>query len=286
MKKKNFLEERIQKQAKEYNDEVASKTMKYQKKFGFELNPTPGHSTWNVEADAFKHAFMGADLALSKGNAYSLVAGIYHENQTPNNPKGEWNMDSWNNAEGRKIAEEIKKEYGNKFNKLSNAEKDAAIASKIILKMRNGELITHPDDKRKFKGFFENLFYKSGKSTGQAAPIENTSQPFTREQIGAMAPDEFTKNEPQIMKQLQMGQIKSQAPDFSAVKNSGRIFTREDIGNMSTDEYKQNEPQIMQQLKSFGIPSSQELRNNSGVVYVKPYTRSDGTEVRGYYRAK
>lgn len=31
MKKKNFLEERIQKQAKEYNDEVASKTMKYQK---------------------------------------------------------------------------------------------------------------------------------------------------------------------------------------------------------------------------------------------------------------
>ena len=60
-----------------------------------------------------------------------------------------------------------------------------------------------------------------------------------------MTPDEFTKNEPQIMQQLQMGQIKSQAPDFSAVKNSGRIFTREDIGNMSTDEYKQNEPQIM-----------------------------------------
>ncbi len=139
-------------------------------------------------------------------------------------------------------------------------------------------------EKTNYIDFFKNNFIK--KITGQAAPIDNTSQPFTRQQIGAMTPDEFTKNEPQIMQQLQMGQIKSQAPDFSAVKNSGRIFTREDIGNMSPDEYTQNEPQIMQQLKSVGIPANKQIQTNPNVVFVQPYTRADGTEVKGYYKAK
>ena len=139
-------------------------------------------------------------------------------------------------------------------------------------------------EKTDYSNFLLNKFMK--KITGQAAPIENTSQLFTRQQIGAMTPDEFRMNEPQIMQQLQMGQIKNQAPDFSGFKNSGRIFTREDIGNMSTDEYTKQEPLIMEQLKSFGIPTNQEMQNNSNVIYVQPYKRADGTEVNGYYRTK
>lgn len=41
---------------KDFNDEMVSKTWKYQKKFGFKTNPRKGHEFWNVEADAFKHA--------------------------------------------------------------------------------------------------------------------------------------------------------------------------------------------------------------------------------------
>ena len=44
----------------------------------------------------------------------------------------------------------------------------------------------------------------------------------------------------------------------------------------------------MAQLQAIGIPTDNELETASlrcGTVYVKPYTRADGTEVRGYYRS-
>ena len=102
-------QDRINFARKIYNDEILRKTMEYQRKYGFELNPKQGHELWNVEGDAFKHAFMGADIALNLGQIPSLAIGIYHENETPNNPRGEWNMDSWNNSKGREIAKEIQK---------------------------------------------------------------------------------------------------------------------------------------------------------------------------------
>ncbi len=42
---------------KQYNNEIYSKTKKYQKIYGFEIGAGK-HDTWNNEADAFKHAFM------------------------------------------------------------------------------------------------------------------------------------------------------------------------------------------------------------------------------------
>ena len=45
----------------------------------------------------------------------------------------------------------------------------------------------------------------------------------------------------------------------------------------------------MAQLNSIGIPFNMELNaaqvQRKGIVYVRPYTKSDGTQVRGYYRA-
>ena len=90
------------------------------------------------------------------GSLGSLAGGIYHENQTNNNPKGEWNMDSWNNEKGRQIAKEIKKEYGEKeFRKLPQEKQEDIIAQKVMFKLENGELITSPDDKRLFLGIPE-----------------------------------------------------------------------------------------------------------------------------------
>ena len=241
MMKLNFNEMRTNKdKQKEFNDEIVRKTGEYQKKFGFETNPRKGHEFWNVEADAFKHAFGSADMTFDMGSWGSLIGDVRHEYQTKHNPYGEWNMDSWNNSEGRKIAEEIKKEYGKKFYDLSEKEKSAIIATKVIMKMRNGELITNPADKRKFRGPLETLIYKfTDKPTGGAAPLNQT---FTRKQIGDMTSEEFLQNEPFIMQQLKDGLIKPEAPevDYSGYLNpetgDKKIFSREDIAQMTSDE--------------------------------------------------
>ena len=39
------------------------------------------HDTWNNEADAFKHAFMQADLALKTTVGLSKIAGDRHEKE-------------------------------------------------------------------------------------------------------------------------------------------------------------------------------------------------------------
>lgn len=109
-----------------------------------------------------------------------------------------------------------------------------------------------------------------------------------------MTREEFEKNLPIIEQQLKDGLIKPESPevDYSGylnpVSGSGKIFSRESISQMSGDEYLANEPEIMAQLQSIGVPTENELHTASlrgGTIYVKPYTRSNGTEVRGYYRA-
>ena len=130
--------------------------------------------------------------------------------------------------------------------------------------------------------------------TGFAAPLpQDFSHIFTREEIGQMNSDDFSRNESAIMEQLQSGligrQIKNFANFINPITGDGRIFSREDLGQMSGDEYSANESAIMAQLKSIGIPTGGELEASSifggGTVYVRPYTKSDGTEVRGYWRS-
>ena len=71
---------------------------------------------------------------------------------------------------------------------------------------------------------------------------------------------------------------------------SNHIYTREEVGSMTTDEYSQNEKEIHAQLNKIGIPTNGDLQREAmtggGVLYVNSYTRSDGTEVRGYYRSR
>ena len=124
------------------------------------------------------------------------------------------------------------------------------------------------------------------------------SQPlYTREQIGKMTTDEYLKNEPMIMQQLktqgipseqQLNQQNNLTGYLNQISGNSNIFTREDIKNMSTDEYLKNEKAIDFQLKTIGIPSQVQANQavqSGGMIYVQPYTRADGTEVKGYYRS-
>ena len=98
----------------EYSKKIYEKTKKYQKIYGFELG-TGEHDTWNNEADAFKHTFGSAEIALNKGGTHiSKAVGDFHEWQGRKDmgqSAGEENMDKWNNKIGRDIANEIREKY-------------------------------------------------------------------------------------------------------------------------------------------------------------------------------
>lgn len=287
---------------KAFNDEMVNKTWQYQKEYGFEVSPRKGHEFWNNQADAFKHAFGSAQMSSDFGLWGSLAGGIDHENRLARNPKNEWNMDSWNNHQGREIYKEIQKEYGNSFEKFTQQERDNIIAAKVMSRMKNGQLITNPNDSRTFGGFIEvvsdklNKLFQQGQPTGFAAPMPQSQIPqpkiFTPEDIGNMTREEFDKNEKFINEQLQQGLITpttQRKQNYSGYRNpvsgDNRIFSQEDIGGFSGDEFAKHEKEIRGQWGSIGIPTNNELQS-SGAIYIAPYTRSDGVQVKGHYRSR
>ena len=72
----------------------------------------------------------------------------------------------------------------------------------------------------------------------------------------------------------------------NAITNDNRLYTAEDIGNMSADEFRANEKAIDYQLNNIGISRESELIGNPDVIYVRAYTRADGTKVKAHYRSK
>ena len=90
--------------------------------------------------------------------------------------------------------------------------------------------------------------------------------------------------------------VNSQQSDLSGYKNpltgSNHIYTREEVGQMSSDEYAKHEKEIDAQTRAFNgtMPSNSDLQKEAitggGVVYVNSYTRSDGTEIQGYFRSR
>ncbi len=115
---------------------------------------------------------------------------------------------------------------------------------------------------------------------------------FTPEDIGKMTPEEFSKNEKIINEQLQQGLITpttQRKQNYSGYKNpvsgDNRIFSQEDIGDFSSDEFAKHEKEIRGQWGSIGIPTNNELQSSSA-IYIAPYTRSDGVQVKGHYRSR
>lgn len=140
---------------KPYKNYINSQTKKYQKIYGFEIGEGE-HDTWNNEADAFKHTFMSADMTLKTYAGLSKKIGDMHEekgNRKTGQSAGEENMDKWNNQQGRQIGEKIAKEIGNPAKvkiKSIKGELEDRIAKEVMHKMKKGDLITHPGDKRKY----------------------------------------------------------------------------------------------------------------------------------------
>lgn len=70
---------------------------------------------------------------------------------------------------------------------------------------------------------------------------------------------------------------------------NNRVYTREEIGKMSTDEFQKHEKFINKNMKDNKIMTKKEADEavkSGNLIYVNSYTRSDGTEVKGYYRRK
>ncbi len=166
-------------------------------------------------------------------------------------------------------------------------------------KPQSGQDIEQTFDGEPIKGYVQKNVYPFD-SIPMAEPIiQVKSSPqnhiFTPSEIENMTDKEFTQNEQNIMQQVQDGLIKPENLQINysgysnQVNGSGQIFSRENIDAMSNEEYTKNEKAINAQLNSIGIPSNAELQsatqNGNGVIYVKPYTRSDGTKVQGYYRS-
>lgn len=131
----------------------------YGKKYDLQINPkTPG---WNDEIDAFRHCFSQALISLKFNENFSEKFGTIYEmkNQIFDKQKpDERNMDQWNNAIGREIAKEFQMEMKDK--KYSTSEIEDIIAEKIIRRIKNGDLITNPNDERRYneRSFKERIF--------------------------------------------------------------------------------------------------------------------------------
>ncbi|MBR6127987.1 hypothetical protein IKQ21_09915 [bacterium] len=133
------------------SEKALKQTYKYQKIYGFNMG-TGEHGTHNNDADAFKHAFMQAYATICVNRAWAKFGGDIHEFvEGFGDSLDERNMDLWNNSIGREVAHDLKSFLGNKYNSYSIDELSNMASDMIVDKMRNGELITNPDDKRNFK---------------------------------------------------------------------------------------------------------------------------------------
>ena len=128
---------------KGFNWLVDEETRDAQKKFGFNIG-TGKNPTWNNEADAFKHAFLSWYLSYYHGDEEAKRLGDMHEDETPNAPLYERNMDLWNNKIGREIAFEMKQGLGDDYDLLGDNWAKEKAKRMIWEKMKKGELITNP----------------------------------------------------------------------------------------------------------------------------------------------
>ncbi len=232
-----------------FKQEMYNEAGNYQKIYGYETNPDPDHASWNNEADAFKHAFMQA-IGVQRYNV-PIAAGLakLHElygRVNKGQPKAEENMDNWNNRVGRAIGLELREMLKND----PGVKKDRYIknlaAELVMQKMREGKLITSPDDPRKFIAhpLINNITNKLTNTLQNAiAPLNDGKTFFTTKVIDNMTNEEFLNVQDVIDTQI---------------KNK-----------FAPSEYEAKE----------GVASG-------AYIYVNEYTRDDGTKVKSYYRKR
>ena len=136
------------------------KSAKYGEKYGLKVNPE--QAGVNDEIDAFRHCFSQALLTLKFSEGFAKSFGTNYERLDDianQQPPEERNMDQWNNAIGRDVAQEVQKEISGK--KLKPQQIEDIVAEKVVKHIKNGDLITNPKtDKRKYneKTFKDRIF--------------------------------------------------------------------------------------------------------------------------------
>ena len=240
----------------------SEKAEEYAKKYNLKENSTI--KGWNDEIDAFRHTYMQAYIAANQNEKIAKIIGDVYEkfgDYTESQTAKERNMDLWNNEIGRQIGIEIINEISHFKDITTQKMFEDMIAEKIYQKMRNGELITDPNDKRRHEDL------KKGNPTGGASNIEEHI--FSRQEIGGMSPDEFKKYESLIMEQLEKGHILDENSDYLKKFPDGCFYTREDIAKMSSKEFEKHEKDIIKQMQNQGIPSKNDLPKGEKSGYSK-----------------
>jgi len=137
------------------------------------------------------------------------------------------------------------------------------------------------DELQNIKNKYLYLKNKMGVQTGQAAPIDlnQFDSQFGLETFGIHLP--------------QLNQNQSNLSGYTnPLTGNNRIYTREEVRAMTPEEFTKLEKEIDAQIQSMNgtMPTNGDMQResmtNGGVIYVHPYTRSDGTEVKGYYRSR
>ena len=139
------------------------------------------------------------------------------------------------------------------------------IADMVMQRMRAGDLITNPNDSRKFSDYNK---IKARKEELVPKVIPN--------RYSATVPIEYLKNKKGFYKGF-----------INEENGTDRIYSVENVGAMSDDEYRNTKKVLQAQIRKIGLPSNYELKRASsgGEVYVHSYTRGDGTHVTDYYRS-
>lgn len=99
--KENF---NYNKDKNEFTKEMLNDTLKYQKKYGFDIGEN--NVAWNNEADAFRHTYMQSILAQRHGILPTKIVSNGHEwiGKFKGQDPRESNMDLWNNQQGQQIS--------------------------------------------------------------------------------------------------------------------------------------------------------------------------------------
>lgn len=103
-----------------YNPMAVKAALKYSKKYGFDCGD---NTTYNNEADAFKHTFASALVSMEEGQSIAFLGGWYHEATNSSNDLGELHMDTNNNKVGRNIANELVKDYAGRWDNLTQKKR-------------------------------------------------------------------------------------------------------------------------------------------------------------------
>lgn len=134
------------------------------------------------------------------------------------------------------------------------------------------------DELQNIKNKYLYLKNKESVSTGQAANIDIN---LLAQQLGLQS---FNIQVPQNQSDL-LGYT-------NPLTGNNRIYTREEVGAMTPEEFAKHEKEIDAQIEFMNgtMPTNDDLQKevmtSGGVIYVNSYTRSDGTEVKGYYRSR